>query len=630
LKKLLTFAAVAVLAATAAIVPSTAGAHPGLPSSVFDRNEVGWASSRDYTAAGFDTQLARWRADGYLAVDVESDGGGSARRLGGVFQRNVDSRGSRVEMRMTVSQYAAIRSQASAAGLRQVDFETYTDAGVRYFAAAWVENRESLDTRHGYDLTGDQAQALYEQLRATHLPVDIDAYATPSGVRFASIWVRNTENLGWMLRRSVTSQQFTDQAAALGTGYRMLGFDSLYSGGSQIYSGIWVENRNNRLAIFQRDLTEQQYENRWHRYRDEGYRLVGYERYDTAGGVRYAGIWRQNSNRPTWTLRSQVNDRVAQEVSEHNVPGMSVAVVQNGQFRYLRGFGYANTGDTVWMDSSHVMRLASVSKAIAGVLTMRLDAQGEIDVDDATSTHVNGLPSQHAHTIEQLVSNRGCVVHYPNVPESIDDRLATTRYGTARAAAQEFWSLPMAPNCTIGSMNYYSTHGYTVLGAAFEGATGRSAAALVRNQFTTPFGLTTLQPEDRLNTGVRRATLYNDSNSEATADQISWKVLGGGMESSVEDLARFGDLLIRDQIISQAGQDRMWTSTGWNYAYGWNIATVGGKLRVVKDGNQLGARSYLVLYPNDGIVVAVLSNRDGGGHSAGDVARDIGAMVANA
>jgi CubicO group peptidase (beta-lactamase class C family) len=618
-------AVVAVVALTATIVPS--GAHPGFPSSVFDRNEVGWGSSRDFTPAGFETQLARWRADGYLAVDVESDASGGARRVGGVFQHNVDNRTSRVEMRMTLSQYAAVRAEATAAGLRQVDFETSTEAGVRYFAAAWVQDRENLDTRHRYDLTSDQAQALYEQLRATHMPVDIDAYSTPSGVRFASIWVRNTENLGWMLRRSVTSQQFTDQAATLGDGYRMLGFDSLYSGGTQIYSGIWVENRNDRQALFQRDLTVQQYENRWNRYRDAGYRLVGYERYDTAIGVRYAGIWRQNSSRPNWSLRSQVDDRIAQELADHDVPGMSVAVIQNGQFRYLRGFGYANVGDTVWMDSNHVMRLASVSKAVAGALTMRLAAQGEIDVDQTTRTYVSGLPTQHTHTIEELVSNRGCVVDYPDTPESIDERLASTRYDTARAAAQQFWNLPLVSNCTVGSTNYYSTHGYTLLGAAFEGATGQTTAGLVRGQLTTPFGLTTLQPEDLRNTTVRRATLYNDNNTEATADQISWKVLGGGLESSVEDLARFGDLLIRDRIISQARQDEMWTGTGWSYAYGWNIATVDGRLRVVKDGNQLGARSYLVLYPNDGIVVAVLSNRNGGGHSASAVARDIGTMV---
>jgi len=490
-----------------------------------------------------------------------------------------------------------------------------------------VEDRENLDTRHQYDMTGDQAQALYEQLNGTHIPVDIDAYLTPSGLRFASIWVRNTESLSWTLRRSLTSQQFDDQTATLGSGYRLLGFDSVLNGASQVYSGIWVENRNGRFSVFQRDLSEQAYENRWYRYRDEGYRLVGYERYETAAGTRYAGMWRQNGSRLNWSLRSQVTTRVNQEMTNFDVPGMSVAVIQNGQTRYLRGFGYANVDDVVWMDSTHVQRLASVSKAVAGVLTLRLADQNLIAVGNRTRSYDTGIPALHTDTIQELVSNRGCVGHYQDVPDTIDNTLASTRYATARAAAATFWSLPLVANCTVGTTNYYSTHGYTILGAAFEGATGLPAAALVRNEITTPFGLNTLRPEDRTTGTVRRTTLYSNTNAEVTPDEISWKVLGGGLESSVEDLARFGDLLIRDQIVSQARQNQMWVNTGWNYAYGWNIATVGGRLRVVKDGSQRGANSYLLMYPNDGIVVAVMSNRQAGGHSAGAVAQAIGTMI---
>jgi CubicO group peptidase (beta-lactamase class C family) len=620
----------AVIAAIATVlgsvaVPGAARAHPGLPSSVFDRNEVSWASLRDYTPAGFDTKLATYPT--YLALDVESDVVGSTRRVGAVLQSNVDGRDSRVNMRMTAAQFTAAKADATADGLRFADFEAFTEGGVQYYAAAWVEDRESLDTRQHHNLTGDQAQALYESLRGTHLPVDIDAYATPAGVRFASIWVRNTEGLGWMLRRSLTSQGFTDQTTELGSGYRLLGFDSLYSGGSQIYSGIWVENRNGRRAVLQRDLTEAQYENRWYRYRDEGYRLVGYERYETADGTRYAGLWRQNGSRLDWSLRSQVAARVNQEMTDFDVPGMSVAVIQNGQFRYLRGFGYANVDDLVWMDSTHVQRLASVSKAVAGVLTLRLADQGEIAVGNLTRSYVTGMPTKQTHTIQELVSNRGCVGHYGDMPAGVNTTLSTTRYATARAAAPLIWNVDLVDNCTVGSTEYYSTHGYTLLGAAFEGATGQPVATLVRDEITTPFGLDTLQPEDRTTGTVRRTTLYEDDNDEATPDQISWKVLGGGLESSVEDLARFGDLLIRDQIVSQARQNQMWVNTGWDYAYGWDIATVGGRLRVTKSGGQLGANSYLLMYPNDGIVVAVLSNRQNGGHSAGAVARSIGTMI---
>jgi len=43
-----------------------------------------------------------------------------------------------------------------------------------------------------------------------------------------------------------------------------------------------------------------------------------------------------------------------------------------------------------------------------------------------------------------------------------------------------------------------------------------------------------------------------------------------------------------------------------------------------KAGGQPGAKSYLRVYPDDGIVVAVLSNRWMGGHSAAGLSKKIG------
>ena len=51
------------------------------------------------------------------------------------------------------------------------------------------------------------------------------------------------------------------------------------------------------------------------------------------------------------------------------------------------------------------------------------------------------------------------------------------------------------------------------------------------------------------------------------------------------------------------------------YGYGWDVGNGPGGVRLVgKSGAQPGARSYLRVYPDDGVVVAVLTNRKGGGH----------------
>ena len=73
------------------------------------------------------------------------------------------------------------------------------------------------------------------------------------------------------------------------------------------YAGIWIKNGSGRGWYAYRDLTATGYRNRWNQLNDKGYRLDGYEKYDTPAGTRYAGIWRQNSDRPNWPLRTEVD-----------------------------------------------------------------------------------------------------------------------------------------------------------------------------------------------------------------------------------------------------------------------------------------------------------------------------------
>ena len=98
-------------------------------------------------------------------------------------------------------------------------------------------------------------------------------------------------------------------------------------------------------------------------------------------------------------------------------------------------------------------------------------------------------------------------------------------------------------------------------------------------------------------------------------DEISWKTLGGGLETTPKDLTRLGSLLLAGAVLSAANVAYLWTGTGWGYAFGFGIGTESGHRRVAKNGSQRGADSFLLIYPDDGIVIAVMANRQalGGG-----------------
>ncbi|HYN95548.1 MAG TPA: serine hydrolase [Pilimelia sp.] len=606
------------LLAGVSTVAGPAAAHPGPPSNVFDRPAVAWASVRDQSSAAFTKIFQDMKAKGYLVIDLEVDASPGDYRVGAVFERNTDNRTWRSLRDMTETQYAAEKAKAVSAGQRPVDFETYQIGGQRRYAAVWVQNLEKLGSAVRHDLTSAAFSAWFqEQKAAGRLPVDIEQYRTPAGMRYAAVWVDNKEKLAWQLHRDLTSAQYATLFAQNQGAYRMLGLDSVTAPVGQRYAGIWVANPSKRQWRERRDMTVGQWNNWWSRYADEGYRLISYERYATPAGIRYAGIWRQNSDRPAWNLRASVDARIQKHVTDNKVPGVSVAIVQNGQYRYLRGFGRADVANDVWLDSKHVLGLASVSKAVAGTLTLRLAEQNKIKVTEKTSKYLPTIPSQHTHTVKQLADNQGCVQHY-NEGGGFG---TNTPYATSLASAKDFWADPLV--CEVGAY-HYSTHGYTILCAALEQATGQDTATLIRTRLTTPYGLGTLRAKRLTDTGVRRSPIYDMNNKKIPFEDESAKTCGGGMESTPADIAWFGHRLAKGDILSAASMTAMWGASS-GYSYGWSLGTESGHKVVAKDGANTGARSYLRIYPDDGIVVAVMSNRRG--HDTNKLAQDLGAMV---
>ena len=411
----------------------------------------------------------------------------------------------------------------------------------------------------------------------------------------------------------------------------MIDVESYLSGGNQYYAGIWVENENGRVWSEWRNMTSKEFGEKWLELRDAGYRLIDYEVYPTLGGWRYAGIWRQNSSRPDWTAKDDIDGILQKYFDDANLPGMSVAIAENGQFRYLRGWGDADVANGVATDSRTVYRLASVAKAVGGVLGLRLSEEGLLDLDADTRDYVPTMPVHHTHVFSETLSNRSGIGHYsdfPNWQQQVGgDDQKPDAFTTALDAAERLWddALDYAPP---GSTYRYSTPAYTFAGAAMEGAVGLPIGDIVEDYLQTPYGLTTLRVEDRGVPDPKRSLLYTGASDETTPDNISWKVLGGGLESSAYDLARMGILVNDGTVLTAASRGLLWTRPDSlrNYGLGWDLETHLSTQAVYKRGSQLGARGYIRIYPNEDIVFVILTNRRTG-HDPIPLGRLIGKAI---
>ena len=616
-----------ILAAVASVaalgVVGTAAATPGLPSSRFDPKETSWVSLRDYSSAAFAAKFDELKST-MMVIDLDVDVIGGDYRVGAVFRKNPDGRGWVSLRDLSGTAFAAKWDELKAKGFRPVDQESYVVGGKRLFAGVWIENREHLGFASYRGVDSAAFSAKFDHYRDLGLmPVDVDVYPTGDGLRYAAVWVENSEHLGWKLKRGLTSTQFASNFDTYkAQGFRSLVVDSVRTSEGQRYAGIFVENRNKRAWYEYRDLTATGFRNRWNQLADLGYRLDGYEKYETASGARFSGVWRQNSTRPDFKLRTTIDGFVQKHLDLYKVPGVSVSIAYQGQTVYQRGFGYQDVADGIWMHGNSVGRLASISKAVAGVLAMRMEAEHPGFLAKKVRTYLPSMPSFHDYTVAQTVMNRSCVKSYPS-PMTDQNQ---TQYDTAWLAVKAFMAQSLG--CTPGSY-LYSTHGYTVFSAVLELLEGKTIDRIVLDELTNRFGLTTLRPETTAGSLDDRVQLYNTDNSEYAGDNESNKTLGGGLVASASDLTRFGVEVLDGTILSAAQRTTMWTPIG-SYGYGWDVGTADSGERVVgKAGGQPGANTHLRIYPDDGIVISVLTNRWKGGHSAPTLSRQIGELMLN-
>lgn len=572
---------------------------------VFDPDEVSWDSVLNLTAGEFAEDFGTRQADSIL-IDIEVNEVNGQPLLSGVWQQNVDGRLWASQFQMTGSQFSNKSTLYGELGYRLIDQESYTVGGQQYHAATWIENPEGSTWASSQQLTGSEFSDRLDQYGGDHILIDIEATTVGNSIQYADAWVENPENFRWALSRDRTTAQFANDFNRYQGFYRIHDIESYQVDGEQRYAAIWIQNSNGRDWESMWDMDTQDYVNQSRRLRDLGYRPTDVERYETTDGTRYAGAWRQNTDRPDWYLRSTVDAIADAHATEHNIPGLSVAIVYQDEIRYMRGFGHQNIASDVWYSAHTINRLASVSKAVGGVLLLKLGEQGEIDPSAATSTYVAEMPAHHTHTLAQLTSNRGGVGHYSELGLGT----LSTQYDTAVAASELFWdeSLLSIP----GTIYDYSTHGYTLLGAGIEGATGEAIDDVLFSELGSGLGLPTLKAEDRSVANEYRTTLYNTNNTEATPDNISWKILGGGVEASAYDLVRFSSMLMGGEILSGGALEQLWTvppPTSVSYALGWSVSTLQGEFSIRKDGSQLGANTYVRLFPELELGIVVLANR---------------------
>ena len=604
-----------------------------------DEKNLGWVSKQDLTSSQFFSEFTKYKKKGYMMIDVDAYRVNGSLRYSMIWRKNTDGRAWAEHRNLTSSQYSEKWNDYKNRGYRPLDIAAYQGGSSTLFAGIWVKNKEKIAWASYRNLTGTRYGEIFADRRnAGYRLVDMEAYETSAGLRYSAIWYKNVDNIPWLQLRNMTRSTYQEQVNLKSDqGYTVVDYEAYPTSNGTRYAAIW-EKKPGYATQVRTNRSKTAYINLWNQYRDEGYRLVDFER----NGDKYSGIWVENASRYRYSKKSQLNQLIRNYQKDNNVPGLSVAVIENGTTRYRRGFGFADINDNKKAHSETVYLAASVSKIIGSTLAAKLEDEFRLrddtpiylDLGDTTRSYLSGMPRHHRHTVEELLSHLGCVAHYSTSPGIANQ---TTHYSNAQDAAMSIWNTGLVSGCTIGNTGSYSTHAFTFVAAVMEEATGRSINDLLISELFKPYALNSMRVQYASNSlpiNYDRATPYSGtSNNETSYSDNSWKVLGGGIETNAYDLARFGWKILNGEIVDGAARDnRMWTRISpSSNGLGWSVRSRNGRRVAEHNGAWTGARSNLRVYRDDGLVIAVLSNsRDK--HSSGDVStltEDIANIVLN-
>ena len=109
---------------------------------------------------------------------------------------------------------------------------------------------------------------------------------------------------------------------------------------------------------------------------------------------------------------------------------------------------------------------------------------------------------------------------------------------------------------------------------------------------------------------------YASAFEEADALDMSVPYAAGGLYSTVLDLQRWVDALDADALVDAAAMQRFVTpladTTDFGYAYGVFVGDEDGRRLVSHAGVINGFSTHLAWYPDDGLMIALLTNREKG------------------
>ena len=329
--------------------------------------------------------------------------------------------------------------------------------------------------------------------------------------------------------------------------------------------------------------------------------------------------------------RAPARATIAERLAFHRVPGAAVAIVRGGELRWARGFGVLEAGSPDSIRPETLFQAASISKPVSALVALRLVQEGALELDRPVNESLrswripeNGFTRGHPVTLRQLLSHSGGLTNGAVGIYGPQERMPTlleALNGTppSKVGAVEVDFVP-------GTRARYSGGGYSVVQQLVIDGTGEPFPQAARRLVLDPLGMRESGFHQPLPDSLTAAAATGHGGDGSPIPGRWWtlpEMAAGGLWSTASDLARLAIGLIAawrgddGAILAPELAREMMRDQIEGFGLGVMVEQVGGELRLMHTGSNDGYRAILVVYPERGDAIAVMTNGD-----RGDALRD--------
>lgn len=315
----------------------------------------------------------------------------------------------------------------------------------------------------------------------------------------------------------------------------------------------------------------------------------------------------------------------------HDIPGLALALVDDQQVIWARGFGYADREQRIAASEYTAFRIGSLSKPITASLVMQLRERGALDLDAPLQSNLREFYVRSRFHTDQAAADRAITLrrllsHQSGLPtDRLEGQVAEhpLPLGELPALASGTWLSHMP-----GTQAAYSNLGYALVGAAIERTSGCEFEECAQRSLLRPLGMRHASFLGNSQQQPYRARGY--MKGQPSADLNIRDLSAGSLWASPVDLSHFVRMIFADgryqgrQVLQPASIQEMLhpQNTGnaldldCSVGLGWFLGTCGDELatpglRIVEHSGSTGDfNAQMTLLPEQRLGVIILANSD--------------------